>query len=475
MGVIQFLVERPDLLSVNNASPLVDFLTFDGRVTPARVSLQDKLLRCERATPESGQLRLLWPRFDHTRHVVHSTSLREQSRPYELELELARGQLSRLRDQFYAWHGAGLQSSARLDELIREAHRLFRSAALRTESPETSAAAAVWSMEMSAQAADLLCSHYTSQRIEFRRQRSSRIPAFFGALLGQVPRDETTYLSTFNAVQLDTRWSLLEETSGNYNWDPIDQLIEWATRHRLSIIGGPLLDMTHDCTPDWMRNWTNDPVNLQSFAADYVETVISRYMGRVRHWEIATGANRGGAFPLSEEQRFNLLQAVLAAAKAVDDTVLVSLRIVQPWGEYLSQTPNRLSPIQFFDAVRRSGVRIGEINLDIRATSHPQRTLLRDPLSLSQLIDHWSCFQIPLNVMISVPDIQAASESSSDEARDNWLRHVFLMCLAKERVTGIYVSGWHPGDFSSPALLDRNGQPGRHLQTLQTLSKEFLS
>lgn len=475
MGVIQFLVERPDLLSVNHASSLVDFLTFDGRVTPARVSLQDKLLRCERATPESGQLRLLWPRFDHTRHVVHSTSLREQSRPYELELELARGQLSRLRDQFYAWHGAGLQSSPRLDELIRESHRLFRSAALRTESPETSAAAAVWSMEMSAQAADLLCAHYTAQRIEFRRQRSSRIPVFFGALLGQVPSDESTYLSTFNAVQLDTRWSLLEQVSGSYNWDPIDQLIEWAARNRLAIIGGPLFDMTNDCTPDWMRNWINDPVNLQSFAADYVETVIGRYMGRVRHWEIAAGANRGGAFPLSEEQRFNLLQAILAAARAVDDTILVSLRIVQPWGEYLSQTPNRLSPIQFFDAVRRSGIRVGEINLDIRVSSQPQRTLLRDPLSLSQLIDHWSCFQIPINVMISVPDIQAASESSSEESRDNWLRHVFLMCLAKERVTGIYVSGWQPGDFSSPALLERSGQPSRYLQTLQNLSKEFLS
>ena len=77
--------------------------------------------------------------------------------------------------------------------------------------------------------------------------------------------------------------------------------------------------------------------------------------------------------------------------------------------------------------------------------------------------------------MISVPDIQAASESSSEESRDNWLRHVFLMCLAKERVTGIYVSGWQPGDFSSPALLERSGQPSRYLQTLQNLSKEFLS
>ncbi|MEY3173790.1 MAG: Endo,4-beta-xylanase precursor [Planctomycetota bacterium] len=475
MGVIQFVVERPDLLSVNHGASLVDFLTFDGRVTPARVSLQDKLLRCERATPESGQLRMLWPRFDHTRHVVHSTSLREQSRPYELELELARGQLSRLRDQFYAWHGAGLQSSPRLDELIREAHRLFRSAALRTESPETSSAAAVWSMEMSAQAADLLCAHYTSQRIEFRRQRSSRIPVFFGCQLDRIPADESAFLSTFNAVQLDTRWSRLEQTSGDYHWQDIDQLLDWAARNRLFVIGGPLIDMTNNSTPDWMSNWTSDPVNLQSFAADYVETVISRYMGRVRHWEIVSGANRGGAFPLSEEQRFNLLQAVLAAAKAVDDTILVSLRVVQPWGEYLSQTPNRLSPIQFFDAVRRSGVRIGEINLDIRVSSQPQRTLLRDPLSLSHLIDHWSCFQIPINVMISVPDIQAASESTSEECRDTWLRNVFLMCLSKERVAGIYVSGWQPGSFSAPALLDFQGQPGRHLQTLQNLSREFLS
>ncbi|MGV2336708.1 MAG UNVERIFIED_CONTAM: hypothetical protein LVR18_22260 [Planctomycetaceae bacterium] len=77
--------------------------------------------------------------------------------------------------------------------------------------------------------------------------------------------------------------------------------------------------------------------------------------------------------------------------------------------------------------------------------------------------------------MISVPEIQGASESSSEDARDHWLRQVFLMCLSKERVAGIYVSGWQPGSFTSPALLDADSQPGRHLQTLQNLSKEFLS
>jgi hypothetical protein len=475
MGVIQFLVERPELLAISNASSLVDFLTFDGRVTPARVSLDKHILQCERATAESGQLRILWPRFDHTRQVVHSTSLREQPKPYELELELARGQLSRLRDQFYAWHGAGLQSSTKLDGLIREAHRSFRSAALRTESPETTAGAAIWSMELSAEAADLLCQHYTAQRIEYRRQRASRIPVFCGSTLSQVPEAEEEYLAAFNAVQLDTRWCSLEQVSGEYNWDRLDQLVEWAVKNRLFIIGGPLVDMSCDCSPDWMRHWVSDPVNLQSFAADFVETVIGRYMGRVRHWEIVAGANRGGAFPLSEEQRFNLMHGVLNVAKAVDDTILASIRIVQPWGEYLSHSSNRLAPIQFFDAIRRSGVRIGEINLDIRVSSEPQRTLFRDPLSLSQLIDHWSCFSLPINLMVTVPDIQAPSESTAEERRDAWLRTVFQMCLSKERVTGLYVSGWHPGDFSKPALLNSAGNPSRHLQLLQNLSKDFLS
>jgi len=147
MGVIQFHVQRPDLLAKAGSCSMVDFLMYDGRIAPADVLLQGDRMICRRTVSESGQFRLSWPRFSGGSQVVHSTSLREQSEPYELELELARGQLSRLRNQFSIWHGSGLQSSSRLDELIRESHRSFRAAALRAEVPETSAAAAVLSME----------------------------------------------------------------------------------------------------------------------------------------------------------------------------------------------------------------------------------------------------------------------------------------------------------------------------------------
>lgn len=59
----------------------------------------------------------------------------------------------------------------------------------------------------------------------------------------------------------------------------------------------------------------------------------------------------------------NLVARAIEAARQVDEHTQVSLRVVQPWGEYLSQTKNRLSPIQFIDTLRRCGVRFTEINL----------------------------------------------------------------------------------------------------------------
>lgn len=476
MGVIQFLAERTDLLVAAASSSLVDFLTYDGRVIRSKVSLEGNLFRCERAGAESGQLRLLWPRFDGGRQVVHSTSLREQSVPYELELELARGQLSRLRNQYSVWNSSGLQSSSVLEELIRESHRSFRSAALRSEVPETSVAAAVLSLELSARAADLLCEHYVTQRLEFRRQRASRIPVFLGSHLESVPKEDGQFLRTFGAVQADTCWKNLTPEDGHYQWDRLDELVSWAQEHRLFVIGGPLIDLSTDNAPEWMKKWARHPANLQSFAADYVETVIGRYVGRIRHWEVVLGANRGGAFPLSEEQRFNLLAGIVSAARGVDEHIKISIRIVQPWGEYLSQTQNSLSPIQFFDTLRRCGIRIGEINLDVRVTDGELRTLQRDPLALSQLIDHWSFFQLPINVMVSIPEIDASDASAAQARRNAWLRSVVLMCLSKERVTGLYFSDWKSQGSEAPrGLLNEQGEPASELQMLQQLVSEYLS
>jgi len=185
---------------------------------------------------------------------------------------------------------------------------------------------------------------------------------------------------------------------------------------------------------------------------------------------VITGGNRGGAFGMTEEDRISFISAVLQAVRGVDDTVQVSLRVVQPWGEYLSEVPGSLSPIQFFDTLRRCGARIGEVNLDLRLSQSRLRCLRRDPLSLSQLIDHWSLFQIPLNVMITVPP---QLDNSGAIHREDWLRNALLMCLSKERVTGIWLSDWQ-GGTEGASLMGADGQPDSSLKLLQKLTRELL-
>jgi hypothetical protein len=475
MGVIQFRVERPDLLSGASELSLIDFLMYDGRVVPARTHLAKGMLFCERQLSESGQMRLLWPRFDGRRQVAHTTSLREQSAAYSLELELARGQLSRLRNQYNSWSNAGLQSSPQLTSMIQDAHRSFRSAALRLESPETAVASAILSIDTSSRATDLLCQHYVDQRLEYRRSRASRLPVFLGCRLDRIPTNTDAFCRAFNAVQIDTPWKKLEHDDGEYQWEQLDELITWATEQKLFVLGGPLLDLTEDDLPDWLKAWTGDMVNLQSFTADFVETVVGRYVGRVRHWEVVSGANRGGVAGLDEEQRMNLVARAVEAARQVDEHVQISLRVVQPWGEYLSQSKNRLSPIQFVDTLRRCGVRFAEVNLDLRIGDYPAPTLWRDCLSVSHLIDQWSLLQVPLNVMLTAPAASPGKAAGIEETQVQWLEETLRMCLAKERVVGVYYSNWDQHDANSPhtALTNPDNSQSGTLDLLQSMSNEY--
>jgi hypothetical protein len=476
MGVIQFEVERPDLLSSAHGLSLIDFLMYDGRVVPTHARMVDGLLRCERTGGESGQMRILWPRFDYSTQVAHTTCLREQASPYSLELELARGQISRLRNQLFAWQSAGLQTTPQLDQLVQESHRAFRSGVLRIESPETSSGAALVAIDLASRAADQMCQLYTEQRIGYRRSRSSRLPVFLGCQLQDAPKNPEAFCGAFDAVRVATNWNQLEHADGEYGWDRLDRLVSWAQDQKLFITGGPLVDLTQDHFPEWLRIWTGDAVNMQSFVSDFVETVVGRYVGRIRHWEVVMGANRGGVTELDEEQRLNLVARAIQAAKQVDEHVQISIRVVQPWGEYLSQTRNRLSPIQFVDTLRRCGIRMGEINLDIRVGSIPALTLWRDALSVSQLLDHWSFLQLPINVMLSLPstpDLSADPEAEQRQA--DWLEQTVLMCLAKERVVGIYLSNWdkEPTEGVSTALIRENGDPRPALRRLFAVFEQF--
>lgn len=451
MGTIQFTCETANLLDPDRISA-ADFVTFDGRVVPTDSVFTDGRLECLRQMPDSSKLRVMCNIGERT-HVAHTTSLRETSQPYRLELELARGELARLRTFFALWTGAGLKSNTALEQQIREAHNAFREAIFSDSMPT-----ALKALELSGAASDTLVLEYVRQRLTFRRQRQQNFPMTVGCRLIAPPKEQDQFLRAFNAVLVKTRWNELEPVDGEYHWDELDALVDWTTEHNLMCFGGPLLDLSSNCFPEWMSPWKTDLVNLESFTSDFVETVVGRYVGRIRHWEVVCGPNRGGANELSEEQRLNLIARAIEAAQQVDEQIQISIRVIQPWGEYLNHTENRLAPIQFVDTLRRSGVRLSEVNLDLRFGHKDLDSLLRDPLSISQLLDHWSLLQMPLNVMMAVPEQAPGPGTENLPSLIAWqckiIEDVMLLCLSKERVSGFYSLNWNDLSVHDQPLLD---------------------
>ena len=452
MGLIQFHVRSTKLIDLEEVHR-ADFVTFDGRVIQSMNQVSDGVLTCHRAQTDSSKLRILC-RLGNASYVFHTAAIRESAASYNLEQEIARGMLTRLRNFHALWTSAGLKHPPEFNEKMKAAHHAFRKSIFDDQNGDV----AVEAVRLTHEASTELIGAYTAQRIVFRRRRSARIPMSVGCRLIQQPARGEVFLQAFNSMLVRTRWNALEPRDGDYQWEELDELVEWGTQNNLTMMGGPLLDLSSDCFPEWMSAWRGDLVNLQSFSSDFVETVVGRYIGKIRHWEVVSGANCGGPSGLTEEQRLNLVIRAVEAAQQVDEQIQISLRIVQPWGEYLSGNVNRLPPIQFVDTLRRSGARIAEVNLDMRYGGGRIHSQPRDMMSVSQLLDHWSLLQMPLNVMVALPERDHGSEDLEEYI--NWqaetVESLMSVCLAKERVSGFYCLNWSDPSVQDPALIGQN-------------------
>lgn len=433
MGVMRFMVHPSAQIS---AAPPAQMTGFDGRTFPMRVDLEDGSLVCTRHHSDSGRLHVLLPVAGAGEVVLSTGSLRERTEPYLLALELARGSLSDLRNQAGTWEVAGLAFPAAFEPLYRDAHRLFRQSVLSQDSPGDCANSAWGSISHTVRAGRVLTEAYIDQRLVFRQSRSHALPVSLGCDTGPTQftsDDYERFSSVFNSALVPVRWRDVETNEGTYAWDDFDRLIDWCHEQRMFVVAGPLLDLSGGGMPAWLRTWQHDFLNLQSFVSDFVETAVSRYVGRVRHWEVVANANTGGALSLSEENRLSLAARTLEVARQVDDEIQLSLMIGQPFGEYMSAGQHRLSPLQFVDALARSGIGLSEAHLDIELGKQNWCSLPRHLLQFSRLIDQWSFMGLPLSVSLSFAPQQ------SDEAEQLAILQQYVpLLMSKDAVVGIY-------------------------------------
>ena len=303
MGLIRFLVPRRQRLA-DDAIQRAYAAGMDDIPWQSRTQWTDEGLAIRRSEHDSGCFYIPW-RIDGWGELLLGTAtLMEREAPYHLTIELARGTLNRLQNQIAAWQAQGIAVGEPVVRQVAAARRHLAQAATQRADPAAADAAARQSIELALAGTASLGDEYSETALAQRRQ-TVKGQTLLGINLGTSPLAEeamATLAGTFNAATVPLAWREVEQIEGKRDWSLSDRQIEWCRASGLKISAGPLLQLDHCATPDWLYLWEGDDDNLMAFASDYLRAAITRYRGRVQVWQCAA-LNAADVFSLSEEQR----------------------------------------------------------------------------------------------------------------------------------------------------------------------------
>jgi hypothetical protein len=508
MGSMTFLLPNPVPTAAAAAVRRACFAGgYDQTPVPTRVEINGGHLVVSRGISESGYLLVPWPVDPLGPYVTTTATLRERPEPYSLLVELARGKLNQVRTQAAEWCDLGLRTTPEFDRAMEEATRLFGSAVLSQPGTDTeplngagglhpsadSDAAAARVLQQSYSLADALVRLYVEQVFATRHHEEGRLATQLSARLSRPPGPlEAEYKRAFNAAQLGIVWRDIEPVESQYNWAAADAILASAKAAGMPVTAGPIIDISPGMLPDWAAGWNGDLPTLAAFMCDFLETVISRYKNDVRRWVVCAGFNHADGLGLPDDDRLRLAARLFEAAAHIDPDLELVLSVAQPWGDYLVNDDQTISPLAYADDLIRTGLRVSAVEVELRTGCMPRGSMPRDLLDTSRVIDLFSVLNLPLEVVLSRPssarpdpmaqvqrqvigDWWRTGPSPDDQA--DWGATFAALALCKPHVRAVTWDHWSDADpHMTPAggLIDMAGRPKPLLARLLSLRTDHL-
>jgi hypothetical protein len=458
-----------------------------------RAYMSGNQLVIERAENDSGSVYVPWRIDGHGALLVATSTLMERERPYQLEVELARGTINRLRNQVAQWEALGLIISGGMRKQVLAMTHDFSQAAT-AEDPAAASVSAARALSAAMDAMGQLASVYAEQAIGMRRAQTPKLATWFGVHLGsEMPALGVArqLLTSFNMVSVPLTWRSIEASEGRRNWKAADAQLSWAQTAGMKVVGGPLLELDDRGVPDWTYLWEGDYDSLLAFMLDHVSTVVKKYRGKVHLWQVAARMSHGRVLALNEEQRLQIAARAISKVRELDPTTPLIATFDQPWAEYLATEKLDLAPLHFADALVRGDLGLSGLGLEINVGYHPGATAHRTPLAFSRLIDTWSLLELPLVISLVLPSSAEkdplanaktqvlASEGSevSGATQRTWIERTLPLLLAKTPVQVILwnqLSDAAPHYFPHGGLFDGSDQPKPALEALRKIRQQYL-
>jgi endo-1,4-beta-xylanase len=98
----------------------------------------------------------------------------------------------------------------------------------------------------------------------------------------------------FNSITAENamKWEKIHPAPGRYNFQPVDSFVDFGEANNMYIVGHVLV--WHQQTPEWVfKDASGKPATRDTLLKrmhDHIETVVSRYKGRVNCWDVVNEA-----------------------------------------------------------------------------------------------------------------------------------------------------------------------------------------
>lgn len=447
------------------------------------------ILTVERSTNESGSLYIPWDVAEKGTRVLSTCSLMERETPYCLATELARGTLHRLRVFVGTIESAGGTVPAEIKQLVHSARQHFFVAITSPFCEMKPAEAAI--RDASAAIDQLGQLHNRTSAANGGARSDAHGPVLAGRLDQSVPTKADRFLTAFGGALVPCRWRDLQADPGRIEWAAADAQIAWCRQHDLRVLGGPLVQIDALHLPDWTHEFAADFDALEHRAIHYVDQVASRYEDDVDAWICAGRLNLPGSLGLDEEQKLRIAVSMVETVRRASPRTPVVVGFDQPWGEYLAQREDDLSPLYFADALVRADLGVAGIALEINLGYWPGGTQPRDLLEIMRHLDRWCLLGIPLIVLLTLPAAMGDDPNAVGAARivprsrhddaapamdQTVVADMIRSLMGCSRLHAVVWNQWsdaRPHEFPHSGLLDSSGQERPGLESFVAVRREF--
>jgi len=458
----------------------------------AQITSHGGVIRCQRPNLETAGLALLWRVDGFGRVLLRTTCLPERSRPYNLNLEIARAKLMHIVNKCEDW--LFFNGVKGLEDISNEAQDLFiRAVQSISDAPLASRLA-----DKSLNKAIIFSEKLAMKQAESLFKTRGKSRGFGRRCLGcrvdprQIsnPKYVKRLLELFGFVTVPVSWAQMEPQRGRYDFSMVDACVNVLSKKRLAICLGPLLCFSEEYLPKWLLSSDVGFERIRDTAYRFILKVVSRYAGSAHVWRVVSGLNAFNYFGFSFEQILEMTRAANMAVKVASARSVKIVEVINSWGEYYASTPNTIPPLVYLDMVAQSGINFDAFGVQMQFGKNQAGMHVRDMMQISAVLDYFGAVAKPLYITeVEVPsecgtdlydgEVAGLWHEKWDQSRQGqWLEQFYKIALSKpfvDTVTYSNLADTKDSTIANSGLFTEQLEPKKAFGTLKKLCELIFS